>query len=320
MTCSGNSGYSSVCSITSCSGAFTSPWTENFDGLASVGTTIFPSCWTEENGDWTTTNNASSTTDADARSGTQFLRDSWTATNEYVWTRGFQLTAGTSYDFSFYWAGDTYSGWTGDVFQNTQPNSVGALQIGSSFVASGTTTTFNYAKSINTFVPSSDGVYYFAIRVNQPNSAPNYLSFDDFKLEVSPLCAEPLALNANNFTANSADLIWTAGGTESLWNVQYGPTGFVLGSGTIVNGEINTFYSATGLTGNTTYQYYVQADCVGSTSTWAGPFSFTTYCDTVTAFTQNFSKVAEVTLYPTLASYGLINKTQFVELQISYPL
>lgn len=38
------------------------------------------------------------------------------------------------------------------------------------------------------------------------------------------------------------------------------------------------------------------------------------------AFTQNFSKVVEVEAIPSLVNYGLKNKTQFLELKLSYPL
>jgi hypothetical protein len=168
---------------TECGAITTLPWTENFDAVVIPA---LPSCWLKENGDWVTTNNANSTYDADAHSGTQFLRESWLATNEYVWTPGFALTSGTSYDFSFWWAGDTYAGWTGDIFYNTTQISTGATQLGTSFVVDATVTTKTYAQVINTFVAPSTATYYFAIRVNCPTSTPWYLSFDDFKLDLTP--------------------------------------------------------------------------------------------------------------------------------------
>ena len=126
------------------------PWTESFEGVTIPE---LPSCWLKENGDWATTNNDATTYDADAHTGTQFLRDSWNAIDEYVWTPGFALDAGTPYDFSFWWAGDNYSGWTGDVFYNTSQELCGATQLGTSFVEAGTMTTKDYAQVINTFLP-----------------------------------------------------------------------------------------------------------------------------------------------------------------------
>ncbi|MBT4776368.1 MAG: fibronectin type III domain-containing protein, partial [Crocinitomicaceae bacterium] len=87
-----------------------------------------------------------------------------------------------------------------------------------------------------------------------------------------PSCMDPTALGATNITATSADLSWMAGGTETLWNIEYGPAGFTPGSGTTVSGVTNP-HTLSGLTGATGYDYYVQADCGGSgTSAFAGPY------------------------------------------------
>ena len=50
----------------------------------------------------------------------------------------------------------------------------------------------------------------------------------------APTCAAPTLLNVTNLTQTSADLGWTAGGTETAWNVQYGTAGFTPGTGTVV--------------------------------------------------------------------------------------
>lgn len=174
---------------TPCSPFAQLPWNEGFEnvdlGSSTSSTTLFPSCWTKQNGDWATSKNSNTSNDADARSGAQFLTNSWSANNEFMWTPGFALQSGMSYDFSFWWAGDNYAGWTGDVFYNSTPNGTGATQLGASFVTPATTTTKNYAKVTRTFAPTTDGTYYFAIRINA-TSAPWYLSFDDFNLRVTP--------------------------------------------------------------------------------------------------------------------------------------
>jgi hypothetical protein len=178
---SGGSGANGFVRITYSCNISTIPWSENFDVVTIPN---FPLCWYKENGDWVTTNNSNSTYDADARSGTRFLRESYSATDEFIWTPGFTLTAGITYEFSFWWAGDGYSGWTGDVFYNTSQNSAGAVQLGASFVTSDQTTTKTYYEVVRTFTPSVTQIYYFAIRVNANNS-PWYLSFDDFSLRIA---------------------------------------------------------------------------------------------------------------------------------------
>jgi len=116
---------------------------------------------------------------------------------------------------------------------------------------------------------------------------------DDFTIEAVPTCEAPTALTATAITSTGATLGWTAGGTETLWNVEYGVTGFTQGAGTTVTGVTNP-YAISGLTSNTTYQFYVKSDCGGTgLSTWAGPFSFTTTCGAVTSFPfiENFNSV-----------------------------
>lgn len=281
-------------SFTTCGPVTTLPWTENFDGLSTVGITSFPGCWTKENGDWST---AVAGTYNTPRSGANYLRDAWNATDEYMWTKGFNLVAGTSYDFSAFVQGDGGSTWVVDMFYNTSPISTGATQLGLGYNVPGTGTYAiqPYVEMRRTFVPSSSGIYYFAVRVNEPTSAPWYVAFDDFRLETTPTCAAPLNLAAANITTSSAVLSWTESGSATVWNLQYGVAGFVLGSGTIVN-DVTNPYILSALTPSTTYQFYVQANCgASSLSAWSGPYTFSTLCASVTSFSENFDGVATTT-------------------------
>ncbi|MGV3613464.1 MAG: T9SS type A sorting domain-containing protein [Fluviicola sp.] len=85
----------------------------------------------------------------------------------------------------------------------------------------------------------------------------------------------PQNLNALNVTYFNGQLTWTPQGSETTWNVEYGPAGFTPGTGTLISGATNDTIPVTGLTENTTYEFYVQAGCIAS-SDWAGPFSFAT--------------------------------------------
>ncbi len=85
----------------------------------------------------------------------------------------------------------------------------------------------------------------------------------------------PQNLNAINVTYFNGQLTWTPQGNETTWNIQYGTAGFTLGSGTPMNGVTNDTVAISGLTENTTYEFYVQAGCIAS-SDWAGPYSFAT--------------------------------------------
>lgn len=102
-------------------------------------------------------------------------------------------------------------------------------------------------------------------------------------------CLPSSAGVAGNITSTSADLSWTAGG-GSTFNIEYGLSGYTQGAGTQVTGVTNP-YPLTGLSGNTTYDFYIQDDCgTNGTSPWVGPFSFTTLCPVYSApFLETFT-------------------------------
>ena len=101
------------------------------------------------------------------------------------------------------------------------------------------------------------------------------IGLDNIILESATGCLTPASLTATTTTTTAA-LSWLTGGTGT-YTVQYGPTGFTPGSGTIVTGLTGPPYNVTGLTAGTTYQFYVTLNCgAGTNSGTAGPASFTT--------------------------------------------
>ncbi|MGQ9846187.1 MAG: fibronectin type III domain-containing protein, partial [Bacteroidales bacterium] len=139
----------------------------------------------------------------------------------------------------------------------------------------------------------NDGIYG-----TQPPAAVDDIRFYELT------CPKPTNLTANNITQNSADLSWTAGGSETLWQLEWGNAGFSLGTGTLVNNLTTPSYNLTGLTASTSYSFYVRGICgAGDTSTWAGPYTFATACGAMTAvYTQNFDAVTAPAL-PNCWSY-----------------
>lgn len=108
-----------------------------------------------------------------------------------------------------------------------------------------------------------------------------YFHVSKFQVRETPSCVEPSALMATNITATTANLGWTLGGSEALWDIEWGVTGFTQGTGTTVTGATVNPHPLSGLTSETSYDFYVRADCGSGTSAWAGPFSFTTPCATL---------------------------------------
>ena len=102
------------------------------------------------------------------------------------------------------------------------------------------------------------------------------IAIDHFEIRQSATCPQTSPLTASNVGSSTADISWTAGGTETSWNVEYGPAGFALGSGTN-NNVTQTSYAMTGLTPSTDYDVYVQAVCsANDLSYWVGPLSIST--------------------------------------------
>jgi plastocyanin len=139
----------------------------------------------------------------------------------------------------------------------------------------------------------------FSITVTDNNNCSGSSSIVISTINCNANCDAPTNLNASNITTNSANLSWLAGGAETVWELTWGNQGFNTGTGTLVPMLTNDSYNLTGLSANTSYDFYVKADCgfpSGTTdlSSWSGPFSFATSSavgDDFTAITdQNFEQ------------------------------
>ncbi len=129
-------------------------------------------------------------------------------------------------------------------------------------------------KTVDLSAYAGQQVYIAFVRsFTQPTAAlaGNSWYVDDVKLVQR--CLEPTALTATP-SVNTASLSWTPNGSTS-WEIEVIPsTSTPTGSGVVYNGALP--YIAPGLTGSTSYVYYVRALCSDSTSNWVGPYSFST--------------------------------------------
>src|SRR5690606_34888767 len=114
----------------------------------------------------------------------------------------------------------------------------------------------------------------------------------------APSCIAPSALSAANITINSAELSWTENNSATSWKIEYGPTGFAQGTGTVITVTSNP-YTLSGLTASTAYQFYVSSICgVGDESTWTGPLSFKTACGALPDLFENFDSYGTGSIVP----------------------
>ncbi|MDB4559974.1 choice-of-anchor J domain-containing protein [Flavobacteriaceae bacterium] len=107
---------------------------------------------------------------------------------------------------------------------------------------------------------------------------------DDFSIAPPPSCAPPSSLEATANSITEVEISWTAGGTETEWTYEFGPTGFAQGSGTLTVTGPNNPITLGGLTSGATYDIYVQANCSGSdgdssweTISWTMPIAGDTF-------------------------------------------
>jgi hypothetical protein len=161
----------------------------------------------------------------------------------------------------------------------------------SPFTPTGTATVSNVSNpyTLLGLAPSTGYTYY--VRANCGGNYSPWSVEKSFTTTVS--CPAPSALTFVDILTNKATANWTSNGIETSWDIEYGPAGFVAGSGTgytEVLGTIEKPYNLTGLSIATAYDVYVRASCgEGEVSAWSAKGSFTTLCDVVTApFLQDF--------------------------------
>ena len=107
------------------------------------------------------------------------------------------------------------------------------------------------------------------------------IAIDDIEIDGTSTCPAPIQLTASNVTSNTATITWQ--GTASNSILEYGPVGFTLGTGQIIN-PASSPTTLTGLSGNTTYAVFVRDSCTTNLISPNATINFTTVpCPAVTA-------------------------------------
>lgn len=103
------------------------------------------------------------------------------------------------------------------------------------------------------------------------------VKIDDIDLELIPTCARPDGITVTDVTDKTATLKIQAGESSAAdWNLEYGPKGFVLGTGTVEHFTGKSEGTISGLTPETKYDVYLTAVCgAADKSRVVGPFNVT---------------------------------------------
>jgi hypothetical protein len=122
------------------------------------------------------------------------------------------------------------------------------------------------------------GVNYVAWVVDGNHYQINNWYVDDVTISSPTLtCATPSNLVVSAITASTATATWTAGGTETQWEVAYKPTSASTWNTEFVSAPT---YNFSILTTATTYDVKVRAICaVGDTSAYTAIVNFTILCN-----------------------------------------
>lgn len=153
----------------------------------------------------------------------------------------------------------------------------------------------------NINVPAN--VKYVAIHYKSNRKA--YLYIDNFQIMTAPSCASPHNVRVENTGVDHADITWSAGDDETLWQVVYGVAPLNLNTATPVIID-TTGFTLTLLTMNTHYQVAVRAVCGTSHSDWSEITDVWTNANPATIpYTQTFEDDD-----PDRANWVLVNGNQ----------
>lgn len=137
---------------------------------------------------------------------------------------------------------------------------------------SGTTVTISASHSLTNL---ANGTYDIYMRGNCGGGAwSDWTLPESFIITggISGNCSQPIYLDYGSYGFRYVN--WYSSVTHNYWEVEYGTTGFTLGSGTRVTAG-DDYYQLGSLTPGLVYDFYVRANCGGQDwSVWAGPHSF----------------------------------------------
>ena len=291
--------WSQVLSFNTACGAITIPYSENFDNMGS-GSSIIPNCWGRLNDYSTTTNypyvNTSYHTSGNA--GLYFYCS--TSTYNIAVLPIVDVTTNPINTLQLSFQMRSTSAITSTLTVGVMTNPLDASTFTPVTALHNTVTATFEPQEVPLSSYTGQGAYVALKLTNTGGTYSVYI--DDIMLETIPTCPRPSNVAVTSSTQTSVTLSWTENGSAPNWNVQYGPAGFTLGTGTTVQVQTTPTTTITGLSASTTYDFYVQSDCGGGdVSSWSNKGTGATQCAAITQlpYTENFDSYGTgTTAYP----------------------
>ncbi|MDR0227562.1 MAG: choice-of-anchor J domain-containing protein [Flavobacteriaceae bacterium] len=264
------------------------PLTENFDVTSNT-----LGCWSsiDANSDVTATKDNSwnlSTTEPASGDGVMYFKGENKLHNDYLVAPTTKMTGGiykVEFDYKTAYLNEEIE----VVLSTTGKNSTDFTTV---VLPKNTYQTANYKKN-TFFISGITGNVTLAWKVTTKGAS--NLWIDNVNI-LSVSCNEPINLDANNITDNSATLVWTGvPGDTYEYFVQDLGAGLPNSIGTTTTAtsvKITSTTIGTPLVADNLYEYYVKVKCTGTTTNeYVGPFIFKTACSSITTlpFTETFN-------------------------------
>ena len=152
-----------------------------------------------------------------------------------------------------------------------------------------TNTTTTYRPFMTLFDQYAGSGAYIALMAPRTVSS-NYGYLDNLVVSEIPTCPKPVNLTVSGTSANTVTLEWDELGSAQEWEVEYGPTGFLPGTGTREPVH-NTTVTIFDLSPSGYYTFYVRSVCdLTDTSDYSSAVHVAMDCGPISSFpyTQNF--------------------------------
>ena len=215
------------------------------------------------------------------------------------------LTPSNSYNLNIStgeWGSQGYAAWIDynddGIFSITERIGFTQGTIGAGFTAGQINASSTFIISLACTPPAGShrlrirGAYFIDGDQIDPCIEYGYGETEDYQITIAapPACPSAGLMTGYTSTQTTASVSWALNcSSASVFNIEYGPQGFTPGTGTLLTNQLVTVvndtasFSFTGLTATTNYDFYYQAVCGGSTSSWSATNTFTTACGSIAA-------------------------------------